>query len=352
MWRVEADPRLRSTIMALYVLDQAPDWDRLHAAHEWASRLIPRFRQRVVDPPLHLGRADLGARPGLRPRLPPAPGAAPAAGRLPPGARRSPSRSAMTPFDRARSPWEAVAHRGPRGRARAYFLKVHHCTTDGQGGVQMLGAAAQPQREPTARQADARAPADEQATPDSRCSRGQVLRRARHAPAEAAGARWARAPDWRDGCSPGRQRDRRGARGYGRSLRRACSRRRRPSPPRCSAAAASRGASAPRGRPGRAQGGGEGGRRLAQRRLHRRAARRLPPLPRAARRRDRPVPMAMPISLRSGDHPMGGNRFAGARSPRRRGGRPRASGSPRPRLRAVTARDEPAIDGLAPYSRR
>ena len=55
MWRIEEDPRLRSTMTVVYLLDTTPDWNRLVAAHEWASRLIPRVRQRVVDPPLGLG---------------------------------------------------------------------------------------------------------------------------------------------------------------------------------------------------------------------------------------------------------------------------------------------------------
>src|SRR5215216_5223690 len=55
MWRAESDPRLRSTMLGLYVLDCEPDWERLLAAHQWGSRLLPRFRQRVVDPPLHVG---------------------------------------------------------------------------------------------------------------------------------------------------------------------------------------------------------------------------------------------------------------------------------------------------------
>ena len=28
MWRAEADPRMRSTMVALELLDSAPDWDR------------------------------------------------------------------------------------------------------------------------------------------------------------------------------------------------------------------------------------------------------------------------------------------------------------------------------------
>jgi diacylglycerol O-acyltransferase / wax synthase len=58
------------------------------------------------------------------------------------------------------------------------------------------------------------------------------------------------------------------------------------------------------------------------------------------------LPMAMPISLRSGDHPMGGNRFAGARF-----AAPVGATDPAERVRLVhefvlNARDEPAIDAL------
>ncbi|MCW3040892.1 MAG: hypothetical protein JWM31_2797, partial [Solirubrobacterales bacterium] len=56
MWRAEGDPRLRSTISSLELLDTTPDWDRFLAAHDWATRLVPRFRQRVVEPALGVGR--------------------------------------------------------------------------------------------------------------------------------------------------------------------------------------------------------------------------------------------------------------------------------------------------------
>ena len=56
MWRAEsADPRLRVNVSLLEILDPAPDWDRLLAAHEWASRMVPRMRQRVVEPAFALG---------------------------------------------------------------------------------------------------------------------------------------------------------------------------------------------------------------------------------------------------------------------------------------------------------
>ena len=41
MWRAEDDARLRSDIVTLYLLDRAPDWERLraiHAAHVRAVR--------------------------------------------------------------------------------------------------------------------------------------------------------------------------------------------------------------------------------------------------------------------------------------------------------------------------
>jgi hypothetical protein len=56
MWRGElADPRLRSNVTLLELLDVTPGWDRLLAAHEWASRMVPRMRQRVVEPALGVG---------------------------------------------------------------------------------------------------------------------------------------------------------------------------------------------------------------------------------------------------------------------------------------------------------
>jgi diacylglycerol O-acyltransferase / wax synthase len=59
------------------------------------------------------------------------------------------------------------------------------------------------------------------------------------------------------------------------------------------------------------------------------------------------MPVAIPISLRSGDHPMGGNKIAGARF-----AAPVGEPDPRERMRLVrefvlTARAEPAVDALS-----
>ncbi len=50
--RGEANPRTRSGIMALELLDTAPDWQRYRTNFENASRKIPRLRQKVVTPTL------------------------------------------------------------------------------------------------------------------------------------------------------------------------------------------------------------------------------------------------------------------------------------------------------------
>ncbi|MEA2168239.1 MAG: diacylglycerol O-acyltransferase / wax synthase [Solirubrobacteraceae bacterium] len=144
MWRAEADPHMRSTIMGIEILDRAPDWDRLHSAHEWASRMVPRFRRKVVDPgiapPKWVADANLELDYHLR-RV-----------ALPEGSSfddllKACSTLAMTPFDRNRPPWEAVLFENlPDGRA-AYALKLHHVTTDGMGITQLLGGLHRPTRD-------------------------------------------------------------------------------------------------------------------------------------------------------------------------------------------------------------
>jgi diacylglycerol O-acyltransferase len=137
MWRADGDPMMRSTMMAVEVLDTAPDWDRLAEAHEWAVRMVPRFRDRVVDSLGPLGtpvwvqdrRMDLHYH--LRRVRVPEPGGWSSLWTLA-------EQLAMTPFDRARPPWEATLVEGlPDGKA-AYLLKLHHVLTDGLGLTELL----------------------------------------------------------------------------------------------------------------------------------------------------------------------------------------------------------------------
>lgn len=147
MWRgEEADPRLRSTICSFGVLDCAPDWQRFLAACEWGTRMVPRFRQKVVEPAFgfgnpvwvndpdfdlhyHVRRQRISEGGGWREALACA------------------EQIAMTPFDRARSPLELVLFEGlPEGRA-AMLLKMHHSATDGIGGFQLFSKLHSKKRE-------------------------------------------------------------------------------------------------------------------------------------------------------------------------------------------------------------
>jgi len=144
MWRSERHPQHSSTICSLLLLDCVPRWDRLVAAHEWATSLVPRSRQRVVEPLLptgppawaadvhfalayHLRRVELGSRNTMADLL------------------ELVQSLAITPFDRTRPLWEATLVEGlaggdgeGEGTRAAYFLKLHHSLTDGLGAVQLL----------------------------------------------------------------------------------------------------------------------------------------------------------------------------------------------------------------------
>lgn len=148
MWRAEADPVLRSHMTAVEILDCVPDWDRLAAAHEWATSIVRRFRQRVVDPLHNLGPPvwaedrDFDLTYHLRRVALPAPG----------GMRELLNlvqAMAMSPLDTARPPWEAVLVEGLEGNRAAYVLKLNHALTDGVGAIQLLELIHSRRREPT-----------------------------------------------------------------------------------------------------------------------------------------------------------------------------------------------------------
>ncbi len=146
MWRAEVDPRLRSTTTSVLILDRAPDWERLVAGHRWVVKAVPRFRQRVVDPALGIGNPVWVEDPDFhldyhlrRMRLPE------------PGSERQlfdlAQTMAMTPFDKARAPWEATLVEGLESGRAAYVLKLHHATSDGLGIIQLLTRVLGRQRE-------------------------------------------------------------------------------------------------------------------------------------------------------------------------------------------------------------
>ena len=282
MWRVEQDPRLRSTMTVVYLLDGAPDWDRFVAA------------------------------------------------------------DAMASFDRSRPPWRASLVEGVEGDRTAYVLKLHHSLTDGQGGVQLVGLLHSRKREPSpdkpvpepppGERTSALGVLAEQAAGAVRSAPAGTLRRTVGG-AAAAGRAVARPLDGLGGATR-----------FARSLQRVLT----PPPAAPSPLLARRSrswrfdaldVSLPKLKAaGKAAGGSLNDAYVAAllggfRRYHEHF--------------DTPIDelaMAMPISLRRGDHPMGGNRFAGARF-----AAPAGEPDPAERIRLVhefvlTARDEPALD--------
>ena len=137
MWTIERDPQLRSTIVTLLVLDKTPSWKRVLERLERGSRLIPRMRQRVVEPALPVGPPVWSDDPDFdlkyharRVRLP-KPRSFDAVLDLV-------AQAAMSDFDRERPLWEYTMIEGLPGDRAAFVLKVHHSMTDGVGGMRLL----------------------------------------------------------------------------------------------------------------------------------------------------------------------------------------------------------------------
>ncbi len=306
MWRGESgDPRLRSNVTVLEMLDHAPDWERLRAAHEWASRMVPRLRQRVLDPALGVGaptwvtvdELDLGHHLS-RVHLPV------------PGSMRQlldvTAEFAAAPFDRDRPLWRALLVEGLAGGGAGYVVTTHHSATDGLGAVQLMARlhSRTPDHDP--RRPEPPLPTAGQASPVGLLA-GQVERSVRAVPGEVL-RRGAHALS-RPFAAASRVFD--GARALGRVVE--------PGPPGSPLLAARSGewhfevlevplAALKAG--AKAAGGSLGDGFLAAvlggfRHYHR--AMGAPEVT--------TLPIGIPISLRTQDDPQGGNRFTGARFP-------------------------------------
>lgn len=134
-WRTSAgSPHLRSTVVALVLLDSAPDWERLRARVERLTLMVPVLRQRplrgvfgvasprlAVDPDfdldLHLRRMRLAGTGSWHELL------------------QEARRVSLTDFDRDRPLWELVLVEGVEGGRAAILLKLHHAIADGQATV-------------------------------------------------------------------------------------------------------------------------------------------------------------------------------------------------------------------------
>ncbi len=139
MFRSEGDPRARSGMLSMAMVDVTPDFQRLRTAFERASRVSLRLRQHVVVPVLSLSAAQWVIDPDFdldfhvrRIRLPE------------PGTMRQLLDFAQlllsAPFDTARPLWETYLVEGiTEGDApAAVLMKTHHAVTDGVGGIELM----------------------------------------------------------------------------------------------------------------------------------------------------------------------------------------------------------------------
>ncbi|HET9877131.1 MAG TPA: wax ester/triacylglycerol synthase domain-containing protein, partial [Mycobacterium sp.] len=148
--RGEGNPRTRSGIMGLELLDTIPDWDRFRNVFDNVSRRVLRLRQKVVAPTLPTAAPRWVVDPDFnldfhvrRVRVPQ------------PGGLREVLDLAevnmQSPLDISRPLWAATLVEGlPDGRA-ATLLHISHAVTDGVGGAEMFGQIYDLERDPPAK---------------------------------------------------------------------------------------------------------------------------------------------------------------------------------------------------------
>jgi diacylglycerol O-acyltransferase / wax synthase len=149
--RGEAHPRTRSGIMALELLDTTPDWNRLLAGFEQASRRVLRLRQKVVVPTFPTVAARWVVDPDFnlnfhvrRVRVPE------------PGTLREVFDLAevilQSPLDISRPLWTATLVEGVADGRSALLLHMSHAITDGVGAVEMFANIYDFERDPPPRE--------------------------------------------------------------------------------------------------------------------------------------------------------------------------------------------------------
>jgi diacylglycerol O-acyltransferase len=147
--RGEANPRTRSGIMTLEILDATPDWERFRTRFDSASRKVLRFRQKVVIPTLPTAAPRWVVDPDFnldfhvrRARLPE------------PGTLRQlmdlADVAAQSPLDISRPLWTATLVEGLADGRAAVMMHLSHAVTDGVGAVEMFANIYDLEREPQA----------------------------------------------------------------------------------------------------------------------------------------------------------------------------------------------------------
>ena len=150
MHRGEANPRTRSGIAGLEILDTTPDWNRFRTVFENASRRVLRLRQKVVVPTLPTAAPRWVVDPDFnldfhvrRLRCPE------------PGTLREVLDLAevamQSPLDISRPLWTATLVEGLANGQAAVLLHMSHAVTDGLGATEMFAELYDVERDPPAK---------------------------------------------------------------------------------------------------------------------------------------------------------------------------------------------------------
>ncbi|MGY4098740.1 wax ester/triacylglycerol synthase domain-containing protein [Nocardia sp. R16R-3T] len=137
-WSMEQDPTLRSTIISVLVLDREPEWNHFWHMIDRGTRVVPKFRHRLVPVPLGLAPPrwtpddDFDLAWHVHRIRAPAPADLSTVLEF---ARTE----AMTALDPARPLWRVTVMGGLDGDKGALIFTVHHSLTDGIGGIQIAG---------------------------------------------------------------------------------------------------------------------------------------------------------------------------------------------------------------------
>src|SRR3954452_10551669 len=145
--RGEANPRTRSGIMGVELLDTTPDWQRFRANFDHASRKVLRLRQKVVMPTLPTAAPRWVIDPDFnldfhvrRARVPE------------PGTLREvidlAELALQSPMDISRPLWTATLVEGLADGRAATMLHLSHAVTDGVGATEMFANIYDLERDP------------------------------------------------------------------------------------------------------------------------------------------------------------------------------------------------------------
>jgi len=137
LWTMDRDPLLRTTIVAVAVVDRPPRPAELAARLEQLTAAVPRLRARAVPGPLGWGRPRWVDDGRFDPDVQLRRVAVPAPHTLREVLDLAQAEAA-TAFDPQWPLWQVLVVEGLAGGSAALVLKVHHAVVDGIGGLQIL----------------------------------------------------------------------------------------------------------------------------------------------------------------------------------------------------------------------